>query len=290
MQHAGEISLLSHVDFPGGRQQLQLPSELYPSDLLSILKVIGASCELLLLVLYCRCVWRNRLCITNLTENHPFLIVCNCASVVKCCRCEDFTFTNWKEAICGDYLIDSPTRTYDAYTHPEHAIPETVSLQVVCNDQMIAQSEFIYYASAQYNSDMLFQYLSQNLPSYFHQAELGGRAMGGATGGLGGGRYKYSGSIPSSTFGLLLGGCCLGIEPLVYATLHLPSMEKISISSSRRPATLLRSLGMTPSLWSTWARSWNHACLWAIVVSGARRMVRRDLPSQMRPSSSGAAG
>jgi len=84
-------SLLSHVDFPGGRQQLQLPSELNPSDLLSILKVIGASCELLLLVLYCRCVWRNRLCITNLTEYHPFLIVRNCASVVECCRCEDFT-------------------------------------------------------------------------------------------------------------------------------------------------------------------------------------------------------
>jgi len=89
-------------------------------------------------------------------------------------------------------------------------------LQVICNGQMIAQSEFIYYASAQYNSDMLFQYLSQNLPSYFHQAELGGGAMGGATGGGGGGRYMYSGSIPSSTFGLLLGGCRLGIEPLVY--------------------------------------------------------------------------
>ena len=108
---------------------------------------------------------------------------------------------------------------------------------------MIAQSEFIYYASAQYNSDMLFQYLSQNLPSYFHQAELGGGAMGGATGGGGGGGYMYSGSIPSSTFGLLLGGCRLGIEPLVYATLHLPSMEKISISQLQKAGDIAEEFG-----------------------------------------------
>jgi len=108
---------------------------------------------------------------------------------------------------------------------------------------MIAQSEFIYYASAQYNSDMLFQYLSQNLPSYFHQAELGGGVMGGATGAGGGGGYMYSGSIPSSTFGLLLGGCRLGIEPLVYATLHLPSMETISISQLQKASDIAEEFG-----------------------------------------------
>ena len=36
------------------------------------------------------------------------------------------------------------------------------------------------------------------------------------------------GGIPLSTFGLL-GGCCLGVEPLVYAILHLPNMQCIFI-------------------------------------------------------------
>jgi len=66
--------------------------------------------------------------------------------------------------IWGDFSIEFPPPTHThAYTHPEHAIPETVSLQVVCNSQMSAQSEFIYYASAQCNSDMLFQYSMSEL-------------------------------------------------------------------------------------------------------------------------------
>ena len=81
---------------------------------------------------------------------------------------------------------------------------------------------------------MLFQYLSPSLPSYFHHADLGGGAMGGGLGiGDGGGGDMYSGRIPSSTFGLLLGGCHLGIEPLVYATLHLPSMHGTGAEGAR---------------------------------------------------------
>ena len=114
----------------------------------------------------------------------------------------------------------------------------------MCNSRVVAQSEFIYYASAQYNSDMLFQYLSQNLPSYFHHADLGGGAMGGGLGGGdGGGGYMYSGGIPSSTFGLLLGGCRLGIEPLVYATLHLPSMQRISMGQVQKARDIAEEFG-----------------------------------------------
>ena len=40
--------------------------------------------------------------------------------------------------------------------------------------------------------------------------------------------YSGEGGIPSSIFGLL-GGCRLGVEPLVYATLNLPRMQRISM-------------------------------------------------------------
>ena len=114
----------------------------------------------------------------------------------------------------------------------------------MCNSRVVAQSEFTYFASAQYNSDMLFQYLSQNLPSYFHHSDLGGGAMGGGLGGGdGGGGYMYSGGIPSSTFGLLLGGCRLGIEPLVYATLHLPSMQRISMGQVQKARDIAEEFG-----------------------------------------------
>ena len=62
-------------------------------------------------------------------------------------------------------------------------------------------------------------------------------------GGGGGGGYMYSGSIPSSTFGLLLVECRLGVDPLVYATLHLPSMEKISISQLQKASDIAKEFG-----------------------------------------------
>ena len=48
--------------------------------------------------------------------------------------------------------------------------------------------------------------------------------------GLGGGGYGgyFSGNIPSTSYSLLLGACRLGIEPLIYATLELPSMAGIN--------------------------------------------------------------
>ena len=53
----------------------------------------------------------------------------------------------------------------------------------------------------------------------------------------------YSGSIPSSTLGLLLGGCRLGIEPLVFTTLHLPSMEKISVGQLQKASDIAEEFG-----------------------------------------------
>ena len=58
----------------------------------------------------------------------------------------------------------------------EHDIPETVNLQVVCGGQVIASTKFTYYASAQYDSDLMFQYPMQTFPSYFPD-------VGGADGG-----------------------------------------------------------------------------------------------------------
>ena len=53
-----------------------------------------------------------------------------------------------------------------------------------------------------------------------------GMGMGG--GGGGGGGYGYYGNVPASTYGLLLGACRLGLEPLVYHTLQIKNMSKIS--------------------------------------------------------------
>ena len=126
-------------------------------------------------------------------------------------------------------LLFSPT---------EHEIPETLTLQVVCSGQIVAQTEFTYYANAQYNSDLLFQYLVQNFPSYFPEAGMdggmggqGGGSAGGGGGG-GGGYYNY-GNIPPTSFNLLLGSCRLGIEELVKATLQLPAMTAITTEQVR---------------------------------------------------------
>ena len=70
------------------------------------------------------------------------------------------------------------TRTHThTHTHTEHDIPETVILQVVTNGQLIAQTEFTYYANAQYNSDMLFHYLTHSFPQYFPDVSMGGGGM-----------------------------------------------------------------------------------------------------------------
>lgn len=121
---------------------------------------------------------------------------------------------------------------------PRYDIPETVLLQVYCEGRVLAQSEFTYYANTQYHSDQLFQYLVQNMPQYFQVDDISG-AMGGGDGGMGpggaggmggggGGGYGYYGNVPASTYGLLLGACRLGLEPLVYHTLQIKNMSKIS--------------------------------------------------------------
>ena len=113
---------------------------------------------------------------------------------------------------------------------PEHDIPETMTLQVIVHGQVVAQTNFTYYANAQYNSDMLFHYLVQNFPGYFPEVGMDGGLDGPTVGGggdvfSGGGYYN---NIPSTSFNLLLGSCRLGIEELVYATLQLPSMMPIN--------------------------------------------------------------
>ena len=74
-----------------------------------------------------------------------------------------------------------------------------------------------------------------NIPST-HFSNMGTRAMGGAMEQDGGDRLGsasgyggyYGGNIPSTSYSLLLGACRLGIEPLIYATLQLPSMATIN--------------------------------------------------------------
>lgn len=114
----------------------------------------------------------------------------------------------------------------------EHDIPETMNLQVVCGGRVIASTEFTYFANTQYHSDLLFQYLTQTFPTYFPDVGTGGMggAMGpdGGDGGYAGGGGYYGGNIPSTSYSLLLGACRLGIEPLIFATLELPSMAPIS--------------------------------------------------------------
>ncbi len=124
---------------------------------------------------------------------------------------------------------------------------ETVLLQILCNGQVIAQSDFTYFGDSTYYSEMLFQFLSHNMPSYFQQSDLGMGGLGGGGAMMGGGGavggYGYSGGIPSSTFGLLLGGCRLGLEPFVYATLQLPAMAKINSQQLGRARELAEEFG-----------------------------------------------
>ena len=110
-----------------------------------------------------------------------------------------------------------------------------MNLQVMCAGQVIASTEFTYYASTQYHSDLLFQYLTQTFPSYFPDMGSMGGGMGGDLGGDGGdglgggyGGGYFGGNIPSTSYSLLLGACRLGIEPLIFATLELPSMLSIN--------------------------------------------------------------
>ncbi len=129
----------------------------------------------------------------------------------------------------------------------EHQVAETVILQVVCNGQVLSQSEFTYYGDGAYYSEMLYQFLSHNMPTYFQQADLGG-GLGGAEGMMGGGGasgggYAYSGGIPASTYGLLLGACRLGMEPFIFATLQLPAMEKISSEQLGKSRKLAEEFG-----------------------------------------------
>ena len=106
-----------------------------------------------------------------------------------------------------------------------------MTLQVIVHGQVVAQTNFTYYANAQYNSDMLFHYLVQNFPGYFPEAGMEG-GLGGVGGIVGGGDVfsgsGYCNNIPSTSFNLLLGSCRLGIEELVFATLQLPSMKTIN--------------------------------------------------------------
>ena len=134
----------------------------------------------------------------------------------------------------------SNLHTFNIYHLPptlpptEHDIPETMNLQVMCGGQVIASTEFTYYASAQYHSDLLFQYLTHTFPSYFPDVGSMGGGMGGALGQDGGGGDAgygggyFGGNIPSTSYSLLLGACRLGIEPLIFATLELPSMLGIN--------------------------------------------------------------
>ncbi|XP_064396525.1 uncharacterized protein LOC135343497 [Halichondria panicea] len=119
---------------------------------------------------------------------------------------------------------------------PKHDIPESVTLQVSSNGQLVAQTEFTYYANAQYNSDMLFHYLTHQFPQYFPDVSMdGGMDLGqGDVGGANGNGYYYSGNIPPTSYSLLLGACRLGIEPLVIATLELASMAKINSKQLRK--------------------------------------------------------
>ena len=148
-------------------------------------------------------------------------------------------------SLCLPPSLPPPPSSLPPSSPAEHEIPETLTLQVVCSGQIVAQTEFTYYANSQYNSDLLFQYLVQNFPSYFPEAGMdgsmggqgggaGGSAGGGGGGGGGGGAGYYNyGNIPPNSFNLLLGSCRLGIEELVKATLQLPAMTAITTEQVR---------------------------------------------------------
>lgn len=117
----------------------------------------------------------------------------------------------------------------------EHDIPEQVTLQVTCCGQVVAQTDFTYYSNSQHDSDLIFQYLVQQFPSYFPDlGRMDDSMSSGATSGAGGAGYPgYYGNVPYTSYNLLLGSCRLGIEQLVYATLDLPSMANINTEQVR---------------------------------------------------------
>lgn len=112
-----------------------------------------------------------------------------------------------------------------------------MTLQVICQGHVVAQTNFTYYANSQYNSDMMFHYLVHNFPGYFPEVGMdGGMGGGGFTGGADGDVYSgdgYYNNIPSTSYNLLLGSCRLGIEELVLATLQLTSLRAITTEQVR---------------------------------------------------------
>ena len=70
-----------------------------------------------------------------------------------------------------------------------------------------------------------------------------GMGMGMGGGGAGGGGYGYYGNVPASTYGLLLGACRLGLEPLVYHTLQVKNMSKISGEQLQKAYTCSQEYG-----------------------------------------------
>jgi len=65
-------------------------------------------------------------------------------------------------------------------TRPQQQIVGGMSRVITISSHLIAHMVFTYYASVQNNSDLLFQYLVQNFPSYFPEVQggHGGRNQG----------------------------------------------------------------------------------------------------------------
>ena len=57
------------------------------------------------------------------------------------------------------------------------------------------------------------------------------------------GYSSYMGSIPASTYGVLMVACRLGLRPLVYATLRLPPMRDISIKQLKKAQDTAKKFG-----------------------------------------------
>lgn len=159
---------------------------------------------------------------------------------------------------------------------PGHPKPELVMLQVLCNGQVVAYTEFEYYQTIDTELQTFYHMLNSNLPGFFPtmggmggygmlpQGGQGGESMSGASG------YGfYGGNTMNIAYHLLLGACKWGVESFVSALLRLPGANG-----------LLSMRTLDGRLPEDIAEANNHKCL-AEHLMNLRTMVMDMNPSQV---------
>jgi hypothetical protein len=111
---------------------------------------------------------------------------------------------------------------------PSHPKAEMVFLQLICNGQVISQTEFEFYQTVTDDLQHIYHLLNNNMSAFF--PTMGGlgqfsapQTQGGQSTGMTN-VYGHGGNLTNYAYLLLLGACKWGISSLVLSILRLPNM------------------------------------------------------------------